>query len=201
MATHSSIHVWEIPWTGAAVYGAAKSQTRLSTHTSISMPSLQMRNWGSVTEAWDPYLPRPWTHAQDSAHVPCCPTCLTSMVPSRPTGGLQWRSLTKQNCVQLALQKGLILLSKLFISSSRSRQFPPLWKRNTGLFTGKVWAPLWNKFLSMCPAPHACALWNHAIGCRAYWFGILSGCEQKDRAERHTPTPSTSWLLGLCPGY
>ena len=44
MATHSSILVWEIPWTGAAVYGVAKSQTRLSTHTSISMPSLQMRN-------------------------------------------------------------------------------------------------------------------------------------------------------------
>ena len=133
-------------------------------------------------------------------HIPCCPTCLTSMVPSRPTGGLQWRSWTKQNCVQLALKKGLILRSKLFISSSRSRQFPPRWKRNTGLFTGKVWAPLRNSFYPFVqlhmPAP------SETMVSAVLLIGLaLSGCEQKDRAERHTPTPSTSWLLGLCPGY
>ena len=37
MATHSSIFAWKIPWTEepwwAIVYGVAKSQTRLSTHT------------------------------------------------------------------------------------------------------------------------------------------------------------------------
>ena len=37
MATHSSVLAWRIPWTegpgGAAVYGGAKSQTRLSDFT------------------------------------------------------------------------------------------------------------------------------------------------------------------------
>ena len=35
MATHSNIHAWRIPWTGAwraAVHGVAKSLTRLSKH-------------------------------------------------------------------------------------------------------------------------------------------------------------------------
>ena len=41
MATHSSILAWEIPWTeepgGARVHGIAKSWTRLSTHTHMSV--------------------------------------------------------------------------------------------------------------------------------------------------------------------
>ena len=45
MATHSSVLAWRIPWTegpgGAAVYGVAKSRTRLSKqHIALQNPTL-----------------------------------------------------------------------------------------------------------------------------------------------------------------
>ena len=183
-----------------SLWGCKESDTTEHTHKSISMAGLQMRNWGSHYGEPGTYLPRclgpmPRTVPMSPAAPHASPVWFLAG-PREGCSEGHWQN----NCGQLALEKGLILLSKLFISSSRSRQLPAPWKRNTGLFTGEVWAPLW-KFLSMCLAPHACTLWDHGVCCPAYWFGILSGCEQKDRAERHTPTPSTSWLLGLCPGY
>lgn len=161
-----------------------------------------MRNWDSAMEAWYLYLPRyPGFKPRTVPMSPATPHASPAMAPSGPMGGLQWRSLTKQSCIQLAQEKGLILLSKLFISSSRSRQFPAPWTRIRGFFIVKAWSSIVKQFLSMCPAPHACAPCDCGICCPAYWFGILSGCEQKVRAELHTLTPSTSWLLRLCPGY
>ena len=129
-----------------SLWGCKESDTTEHTHKSISMAGLQMRNWGSHYGEPGIYLPRclgltPRTVPMSPAAPHASPVWFLAG-PREGCSEGHWQN----NCGQLALEKGLILLSKLFISSSRSRQLPAPWKRNTGLFTGKVWAPLWNSF-------------------------------------------------------
>lgn len=136
-----------------------------------------MRNWGSAMEAWYLYLPRyPGFKPRTVPMSPATPHASPAIAPSGPMGGLQWRSLTKQSCIQLAQEKGLILLSKLFISSSRSRQFPAPWTRIRGFFivfihvpSSTCLCPLWLWYLlSRILVWHFVRLWAEGQGRTAH---------------------------------
>lgn len=145
-------------------------------------------------------MPRHWTHAQDSAHVPCCPTGLTSMVPSsRPTGGVAVKVTDKTElCIACPRGKALFLLSKLFISSSRNRQFPPLCKRNTGLVTGRFELHCETSFYPCVSSTCLCPLRPCRLSCFLVWH-FCQAVSRRTGQRIHHPTPSTSWLLGLLP--
>lgn len=76
---------------------------------------------------------------------PVAPHASPAAAPRGPMGVLQRKSLTIHSCVQLAQEEGLILLSKLFISSSKSRKLFFLDKTQR-LLPYALRAPCWSSF-------------------------------------------------------
>lgn len=153
-------------------------------------------------------MPRPWTHAQDSAHAPAAPQA--SPVWFLQAHGRVAVKVTDKTELCIACPR-----ERPYFCFLNSSYLPPeidnflLCKRNTGLHWEGLSPTVKQVFIHVSSSTCLCPLRPcYRLSCLVC---ILSGCEQKDRAECHTPPlPPAGFLVSaldtktnrLCPsGY